>query len=96
MKVAIDKNTIDKIKDFTQFEYVYIFENEPVQKLQQLGLHCVNKDYIEEVDINLTNYDIVCFKKANIEDKNWYKLPKKKNYKFAVIVPNYNNDHRRL
>ena len=93
IKVAIDKNCIDKIKDFDEFEYVYLFDNETIDELLKLKIHCVNKDYIEEVDINLTDYDILCFKKAKITDKDWKKPIKKKNYKFAIIVPNYNNDH---
>ena len=93
MRVAIDKNCIDKIKDFTEFEYIYIFEDEPLQDLKKTKLHCVSKEDIDFVDINLTNYNIDCFKKANISDKDWNVLPPKKDYKFAIIVPNYNNDH---
>ena len=93
MKVAIDKSCIDKIKDFTEFEYIYVFDKEPLKEILDIDLHCINKDYIDEVDINLTSYDINCLKKANINDKEWYKLPPKKDYKFAIIVPNYNNDH---
>lgn len=93
MKVAIDKNCINKIKDFTEYEYIYVFDKEPLQELLNLKLHCVNKAFIDEVDINLSIYDINCFKRANIEDKDWHKLPPKKDYKFAIIVPNCNNDH---
>lgn len=93
MKVAIDKNCINKIKDSTEYEYIYVFDKEPLQELLNLKLHCVNKAFIDEVDINLSIYDINCFKRANIEDKDWYKLPPKKDYKFAIIVPNCNNDH---
>lgn len=98
MKVAIDKNCINKIEDLKQYDYVYIFDDEQLQELIKLEILCINKNYIDdlEVDINLTDYKIDCFKKANIEDKNWNVLPEKENYKFAVIVPNYNNDHRRL
>ncbi len=94
MKIAIDKDTISKIKDFTDNEYIYIFDNEPLEYLESLNIHCIQKDYIDEVEINLTNFDIKCIKKANINDKDWYKLPEKQNYKYAIIVPNYNNDHR--
>ncbi len=92
MKVAIDKNSIDKIKNFNEFDFIYVFDEEPLEELLNLELHCINKDFLEEVDINLTPYNIECFKKANIDDKDWYKIDKK-NYKFAIIVPNYNNDH---
>ena len=92
MKVAIDKETVGKIKDFSKHDYIYIFDTEPYDELAKLGLHCIHKDYVSEIDINLTNYNIDCYKKANIEDKNWDKLNIKE-YKYAIIVPNYNNDH---
>lgn len=93
MKVAIDKNCINKIKDFTEFDYIYVFDKEPLNELVKLKINCIHKDYIEDVDINLTEYNIGCYKKANINDKNWFKLPKRKQHKYAIIVPNYNNDH---
>ena len=31
MKVAIDKKCINKIKDFTEFDYIYVFDKEPLQ-----------------------------------------------------------------
>jgi len=94
MKVAIDKNTIDKIQDLTEFEYIYVYDNEPLDYLLKLGIICQNKALIDEVDINLSQYNIKCLKKANIDDEEWYKLPPKKDYKFAIIVPSCNNDHR--
>ncbi len=93
MKVAIDKNCINKIKDFDEFNYIYIFENETIEDLLKINLHCIHKDYIEDVDINLTDYNIPCLKKAKATDKDWEKPIEKPNYKFAIIVPNYNNDH---
>ena len=93
MKVAIDKDTIKYIKDINEFEYIYIYDKEPLEELIKLNLHCINKDYIDGVDIDLTNYNINCIKKANINDKNWAKVEPKKDYKFAIIIPNYNNDH---
>lgn len=93
MKVAIDGKCINKIKDLKEHEYIYIFEDEPIEDLLKLGIHCIQKDYIEDVDINLTDYDIECIKKANIEDDDWQDLSFKPDYKFAIIVPNYNNDH---
>ena len=94
MKVAIDKDTIGKIQNLTEFEYIYVYDNEPLDCLLKLGVICQNKAFIDEVDINLTQYNIKCLKKANIDDKEWYKLPPKKDYKFAIIVPNCNNNHR--
>lgn len=76
MKIAIDKDSISKIKDFTDNEYIYVFDDEPLEYLESLNLHCIHKDYM-----------------YTIKD---LKIPFKKNYKFAIIVPNYNNDHRKL
>ena len=90
MKVAIDRNSICKIKDLTEYEYIYVFDNEPIEELINLNIHCINKNYIESVDINLTNYNIECIKNANIEDKNWYKIPPRKDFKIAIIIPNCN------
>lgn len=92
-KVAIDKTTIKQIDNLKEFEYIYIFDKEPLQELIDLNLHCMHKDYTEEIDINLTDYDINCLKKAKTTDKDWKKLPKEKKYKYAIIVPNCNNDH---
>ena len=91
MKVAIDKTVINDIKDLNEFEYIYIFDNEPIEELIKLNMHCIRKDYIDEVDINLTKYDIPCYKKCTINDD--LTIPPKRDYKFAIIVPNYNNDH---
>lgn len=93
MKIAIDKNIdIKKLKKGN--EYIYVFDNdEKLEDLYKLGIYCVNKDYIKSVDINMTNYNIKCLKKAKIDDIDYDKMPEKKNYRFAIIVPNCNNDH---
>lgn len=91
MKIAVDKNTMDAIKPNN--EYIYLFDNEPVDELLNTGLHCINYKYCNFVDINLTDYDIDCIKKSKPTDKDYDVLPKKKDYKFAIIVPNCNNDH---
>lgn len=91
MKIAIDKNSISSIKPNN--EYIYLFDNEPLEDLINTGLHCINYKHCKFVDINLTDYDIDCIKKAKITDKDYDKLPSKKDYKFAIIVPNCNNDH---
>lgn len=93
MKVAIDKNCIDKIKDFNEFEYIYIFDDEPLDYLLNLGLECVLRGFLDEVDINLSRYKINALKTANIEDKDWMILPKIKNNKIGIIIPNYNYEH---
>ena len=92
MKVAIDKNCINKIKDLTEFDYIYIFDNEPIEELLKLKLYCMNKKYADGIDVNLTDYDIPCRMKAKYEDNNWQDIGEKQ-YKFAIIVPNCNNDH---
>lgn len=91
MKIAIDKNSISVVKPNN--EYVYLFNNEPLEELLNTGLHCIHYRSCNFVDINLTNYEINCIKKAKITDKNYDMLPKKEDYKFAIIVPNCNNDH---
>lgn len=74
MKIAIDKDTINQVKDFSKNEYVYIFkDDEKLEDLLKLNLHCININYTE-----------------TLKD---FKYAFKKDYKFAIIVPNYNNDH---
>ena len=92
MRVAIDKNIVNRIKDFTEFEYIYIFENETLDELLDLNIHCMHKDYAYDIDVNLTDYNINCLRKAKFEDPRWKKPIERKNYKYAIIVPNYNND----
>lgn len=89
MKVAIDNlEYINKLQDK---EIIFVYKNKSLQELLNTGLHCIHIDYITDVDINLTNYDISCIKKCTINDD--LTLPKKEDYKFAIIVPNCNNDH---
>lgn len=90
MRVAIDKDTIKYIDDLSEFDFIYVFDDEPISELLNLGVHCVNKRYLKAVDINLTDYRVDCIKKAKPTDKNWKKKPKIKNNKFAVIIPNFN------
>lgn len=90
MKVAIDKNTNLKLNN--RHEYIYVFKDEPLDDLLKLNMYCVNYKELEYVDINLTDYDIDCIKKTKPSEKDWDKIPKAKDYKFAIIVPNCNND----
>ena len=92
MKIAIDKNNKDIIKK-NENEYIYLFNDESLQELLQTGLHCMYYKNCGYVDINLTDYNVSCFKKAKITDEDFDKIPEKKDYRFAIIVPNYNNDH---
>lgn len=92
MIVAIDKTCIGKINFKSDIDYIYLFDDEKYEDLLKLNMHCLNYKYCDFVDINLTSYDIDCIKKAKITDKNCDKLDKKINYKYAIIVPNCNND----
>ncbi len=91
MKIAIDKNSVNIAKKDGN-EYIYLFDNESYEELLKTGLHCLHYEYCKFVDLNLTDYDIDCIKKANIKDKDWYKV-EKKNYKIGIIIPNYNYEH---
>ena len=92
MKIAIDKNSIGIVKKDDN-EYIYLFDNENYKDLLETGLHCIHYKNCGFVDINLTDYEIDCIKEAKIIDKDFDKLPEKMNYKYAIIVPNCNNDH---
>lgn len=73
MQIAIDKETIKQVKDFSKNKYIYVFDDETIDDLKKLKLNCIHKNYVYDIeDINFLN---------------------KKDYKFAIIVPNYNNDH---
>ena len=92
MKIAIDKNVdIKKLRKGN--DYVYVFDDsEKVSDLIKIGMHCINKSLIKRVDIDMTQYNLKCIKKAKITDEDYDKLPEKKDYKFAIIVPSCNND----
>ena len=90
MQIAIDKNSIKAINN--KNKYIYLFDNEPLEELIKLNMHCINYKYCDFVDINLTNYNIDCYKKTTIEDKDWDKL-EKKDFKIGIIIPNYNYEH---
>lgn len=92
MKIAIDKNSLSAYKDDGN-EYIYLFDKEPLEDLLNVKIHCIFYKNCDFVDINLTDFDTDCTKKAKITDKDYDKLPKKVDYKYAIIVPNYNNDH---
>lgn len=92
MIISIDKNSINAVKDNNN-EYIYLFDDENLHELLDTELHCLNYKYCDFVDINLTDYDIDCIKKSKMTDENYDKLPDKINYKYAIIVPNCNNDH---
>ena len=89
MKIAI--NNLSYVNKLQGNEIIYVFNKEPLKDLLKTKLHCIHRDYIEGVDINLTNYEIPCIKKCTINDD--LNIPPKRDYKFAIIIPNYNNDH---
>lgn len=88
MRVAIDKKSIKGIKDLNEYEYIYVFDDEELEELKKLKIHCIKADCIKQVDINLTDYEIECLKKAKVTDKDWWIKPEYRNYKLGVIVPN--------
>ena len=88
MKIAVDKHSLNVVKD--KDNYIYLFDDEKYEDLP--NLHCLNYHYCDFVDINLTDYDIDCIKKAKITDKDFDKLDKK-DYKIAIIIPNFNYEH---
>ena len=91
MKIAIDKDSINVVKKDDN-EYIYLFDNESYEDLLKTGLHCIYYKNCDHVDINLTDYDVECFKKAKITDKDWNKV-EKKDFKIGIIIPNYNYEH---
>ena len=86
MRVAV--NFIPKDN---KHEYIYVFDKFD-KKLLDIPIRCVNRKHVDFVDINLTDYDIECFKKTTLDDKEWDKLDKK-DYKIGIIIPNYNYEH---
>ena len=92
MKIAVDKNSYKAAKNDGN-EYIYLYEEESLEDLMKTRLHCMEYNECEYVDINTTDYNIDCMKKCKITDKDWNKLPEKKDYKIGIIIPNYNYEH---
>ena len=91
MKVAIDKNSISALKTKDN-DYIYLFDDENLEDLLKLNLHCIYYKNCPPIDINLTDYNVECLKKAKITDKDWNKVEFKEN-KIGIIIPNYNYEH---
>ena len=91
MKIAIDKNSIKKIKKDDN-EYIYLFEDESLDDLLKTNLHCIYYEDCPFVEINLTDYDVDCIKKASVKDKDYDKIEYVNN-KIGIIIPNYNYEH---
>jgi len=92
MKIAIDKNSVNIAKKDGN-EYIYLFDDESYEELINTGLHCIYYKNCKYVDINLTDYEIDCIKKAKCTDKDYDKLPPRIDYKIGIIIPNYNYEH---
>ena len=91
MQIAVDKNTIGAVKN--KKDYVYLFDDETYEELTKLDMPSIHYKYCDFVDINLTDYDIECCKKAKPTDEDYDKLPPARDYKIGIIVPNYNYEH---
>lgn len=93
MQVAIDKTCLKYLDKVKGNELVYIFDNEPLEELLKLNMHCVHKSKINEVEINASNFKLNAIKTVNLANISELEIPKKKDYEFCIIIPNYNNDH---
>lgn len=93
MQVAIDKTCLKYLDKVKGNELIYIFDNEPLEELLKLNMHCVHKSKISEVEINASNFKLNAIKTVNLANIKELEAPKKKDYKFCIIIPNYNNDH---
>lgn len=93
MQVAIDKTCLKYLDKVKGNELIYIFDDEPLEELLKLNMHCVHKSKINEVEVNASNFKLNAIKTVNLENIRELEVPKKKDYKFCIIIPNYNNDH---
>ena len=93
MQVAIDKTWLKYLDKVKGNELIYIFDDEPLEELLKLNMHCVYKSKISEVEVNASNFKLNAIKTVNLANISEIELPKKKDYKFVVIIPSYNNDH---
>ena len=91
MIVGIDKSCLNAIKT-TKNTYIYLYDDEPLEYLLKLNMHCIYYKKCKYVDLNLTEYDIDCIKQAKITDKDYDKI-ERKDYKIGIIIPNYNYEH---
>ena len=93
MQVAIDKTCLKYLDKVKGNELIYIFDNEPLEEILKLNMHCVHKSKISEVEVNASNLKLNAIKTVNLANISELELPKKKDYKFVIIIPSYNNDH---
>lgn len=93
MQVAIDKTCLKYLDKVKGNELIYIFDDEPLEELLKLNMHCVHKSKIKEVEVNASNFKLNAIKMVNLANISELEVPKKKDYEFCIIIPNYNNDH---
>lgn len=93
MQVAIDKTCLKYLDKVKGNELIYIFDNEPLEELLKLNMHCVHKSKINEVEVNASKFKLNAIKTVNLANISKLEVPKKKDYEFCIIIPNYNNDH---
>ena len=93
MQVAIDKTCLKYLDKVKGNELIYIFDDEPLEELLKLNMHCVHKSKISEVEINASNFKLNAIKTVNLANISELEVPKKKDYRFCIIIPSYNNDH---
>ena len=92
MVIAVDKNSYQVAQDDGN-RYIYLYDDEELEDLMGTRLHCVQYKEFEYADINLTDYNIDCMKRAKVTDDDWKSLPEKKYFKIGIIIPNYNYEH---
>ena len=93
MQVAIDKTCLKYLDKVKGNELIYIFDDEPLEELLKLNMHCVHKSKIREVEINASKFKLNAIKTVSLANIRELEVPKKKDYEFCIIIPNYNNDH---
>lgn len=93
MQVAIDKTCLKYLDKVKGNELIYIFDDEPLEEILKLNMHCVHKSKISEVEVNASNFKLNAIKTVNLENISELEVPKKKDYRFCIIIPSYNNDH---
>ncbi|MBO7527326.1 MAG: glycosyltransferase family 2 protein, partial [Clostridia bacterium] len=69
-----------------------LFDDEKLDELLKLKMHCLYYKECDFVDVNLSNYDIECIKKTTADDKDYDKI-EFIDYKIGIIIPNCNYEH---
>lgn len=93
VEIAVDKGSIKKVKFKKDVDYIYLFEDESLDDLLNTNLRCLHYKYCDFVDINLTRFNVDCLKQASVDEKDYDKLPGRKDFKIGIVIPNYNYEH---